>query len=45
LIDTNLSLAKIAWMAGFEHEEYMSVVFRREVGVPPGKYRRDRHNE
>jgi AraC-like DNA-binding protein len=36
---TNLSLEKIAGLAGFEHPEYMSVVFKRETGQTPGQYR------
>ncbi|MBL9163265.1 MAG: XylR family transcriptional regulator [Planctomycetaceae bacterium] len=36
---TNLSLEKIAGLAGFEHPEYMSVVFKRETGRTPGQYR------
>ena len=40
LRDSDLSLSEIAQRAGFEHEEYMSVFFRRETGMPPGKYRR-----
>lgn len=40
LIETELPLHKIARMTGFEHEEYMSVVFRRATGSPPGTFRR-----
>lgn len=40
LVETDLSLHKIARLTGFEHEEYMSVMFRRATGLPPGKYRR-----
>jgi len=36
---TGLSLEKIAALAGFEHPEYMSVVFKRETGDTPGHYR------
>jgi len=36
---TTLSLEKIARLAGFEHPEYMSVVFKRETGRTPGQYR------
>ncbi|QDT11106.1 xylose operon transcription regulator XylR [Planctomycetes bacterium K23_9] len=42
LVDTDLPLKTIARMTQFEHEEYMSVVFRRAMGSPPGKYRRER---
>jgi LacI family transcriptional regulator len=38
---TNLSLEKIARLAGFEHPEYMSVVFKRVTGQTPGQYRND----
>lgn len=40
LRDTELSLSQIAEKTGFEHEEYLSVFFRRALGLPPGKYRR-----
>jgi len=36
---TSLPLEKIARLAGFEHPEYMSVVFKRETGDTPGHYR------
>jgi LacI family transcriptional regulator len=36
---TSLPLEKIAHLAGFEHPEYMSVVFKRETGDTPGRYR------
>jgi LacI family transcriptional regulator len=41
LIDTDLTLSQIAHRTGFQHEEYMSVTFRRAVGVPPGQFRRE----
>lgn len=40
LADTDLPLAEIAVRTGFEHDEYLSVFFRKATGVPPGKYRR-----
>jgi LacI family transcriptional regulator len=40
LAQTTLPLEKIAELAGFEHPEYLNVAFKREVGIPPGKYRR-----
>jgi LacI family transcriptional regulator len=40
LSETDLSLAEIAGHAGFDHVEYLSVVFKREVGVTPGGFRR-----
>jgi LacI family transcriptional regulator len=36
---TTLPLEKIARLAGFEHPEYMSVVFKREIGETPGRFR------
>jgi len=39
LTETELSLEAIAPLVGFDHPEYMSVVFRREVGQTPGQYR------
>lgn len=41
LADTELSLNRIAELVGFEHPEYMSVVFKRETGQTPGQYRRE----
>lgn len=41
LRETDLSMSQIADRSGFRHVEYMSVVFKREVGVPPTTYRRD----
>jgi LacI family transcriptional regulator len=40
LQQSDLSLEDIAKHAGFEHTEYMSVVFKKRFGVSPGKYRR-----
>lgn len=39
LTETNLSLFQIAGRTGFEHVEYLSVVFKREVGMPPREFR------
>jgi LacI family transcriptional regulator len=39
LAETDLSLVAIAHRAGYKHVEYMSVVFKRETGLPPGAYR------
>ena len=39
LSQTDLSLADIAERTGFEHVEYLSVVFKKKVGVPPSQYR------
>jgi LacI family transcriptional regulator len=40
LAETDLRLERIAELAGFEHPEYMSVVFKRQTGQTPGEYRR-----
>ncbi|OAI51793.1 XylR family transcriptional regulator [Planctomycetaceae bacterium SCGC AG-212-F19] len=40
LAETDLRLERIAELAGFEHPEYMSVVFKRATGETPGAYRR-----
>ena len=39
LVETDLSLAAIAHRTAYRHEEYMSVVFKRETGLPPSRYR------
>ncbi len=40
LVQTDMGLAHIARLVGFEHPEYLSVVFKRESGETPGEYRR-----
>jgi LacI family transcriptional regulator len=40
LVETDLSVEAIAQLAGFDHPEYLSVTFKREVGLRPGAYRR-----
>ncbi|HXG62980.1 MAG TPA: DNA-binding transcriptional regulator [Planctomycetota bacterium] len=40
LVETDHSLERIASLAGFNHPEYMSVAFKRETGMTPGRYRR-----
>jgi LacI family transcriptional regulator len=40
LLDTDYPLKRIAEIAGFEHVEYMSVVFKRITGDSPGAFRR-----
>lgn len=40
LVETDLPLERIAELAGYKHAEYMSVVFRRELGQTPGSYRK-----
>ena len=39
LAETDLPLAVIAQRAGFAHVEYLSVVFKKHVGMPPSKFR------
>lgn len=41
LTETDYPLKKIAEIAGFEHVEYMSVVFKRLTGDSPGGFRRN----
>jgi len=36
---SDLSLAEIASRAGFKHDEYMTVAFKKQVGMPPSKFR------
>ena len=40
LAETDLKLEAVADRAGFRHVEYLSVVFKRVVGVPPSRWRR-----
>jgi LacI family transcriptional regulator len=39
LTTTDLPAEKIANLCGFEHSEYMYVVFKRHVGMTPGEFR------
>lgn len=41
LRDTDLPLAEVAKRTGYEHVEYLSVVFKKKIGVPPSTYRRE----
>lgn len=43
LAETDLSLAEIASLTGFEHDEYMSVFFKRSEAISPGKFRKSLH--
>ncbi len=43
LAETDLPLERIAYLTGFTHPEYLSVVFKRELGETPGQYRRRLH--
>lgn len=45
LRQTRLPLAEIAARCGFTHPEYFSVSFKRELGVTPGRFRRDAAQE
>jgi LacI family transcriptional regulator len=39
LTETDLTLDDIAARAGFAHVEYLSTVFKKKTGMPPGRYR------
>ena len=39
LSETDLPLSVIAERAGFQHVEYLSVVFKKKTGLPPSRYR------
>ncbi len=41
LADTEFKLHRIAELTGFEHREYLSVLFKREFGQTPGEFRRE----
>jgi LacI family transcriptional regulator len=40
LCDTNLTLDEVAQKAGFHHPEYLSAVFKKQLGTTPGKFRK-----
>ena len=40
LLSTDLSAERIAVLCGFEHPEYLHVVFKRVTGMTPGEFRR-----
>jgi LacI family transcriptional regulator len=40
LIDTDYPLDVVAARSGLSHAAYLNVLFKREVGVPPGEFRR-----
>ena len=40
LAETDFSLAIVAEKVGFDHPEYLSVIFKRKVGQTPGEFRR-----
>lgn len=39
LAETDLPLTLVAERSGFAHAEYLSVVFKKHVGMPPSQYR------
>lgn len=39
LLQSDLPLPVVAERAGFKHSEYFSVVFKKQVGLPPSQYR------
>ena len=41
LATTDLSLNEIAQRCGFRHSEYLSVVFKREIHITPGEFRKE----
>jgi len=41
LAETDLTLIDIAEKAGFKHQEYMGVVFRKHLGMTPAHFRRN----
>jgi len=40
LLETDLTLSEIATRTGYQHDEYLSVAFKKAVGCPPGRFRR-----
>ena len=40
LVETDLSLVEIARRTGFRHDEYLSVAFKKSVGIQPSRYRK-----
>ena len=42
LMETDLPLREVAQRAGFEHTEYLTVAFKREVGLTPTQFRSSR---
>ena len=43
LVESELSMERIAEKSGFAYVEYMSVAFKRVIGMPPSEYRRLYH--
>lgn len=40
LAESELSLVDVAGIAGFQHPEYMSRLFRKKMGITPGEFRK-----
>lgn len=40
MLHDDLPLAEIAYRCGFSHQEHMTRLFRRELGITPGAYRK-----
>ena len=40
LAESELPIAEVAQMAGFEHPEYMSRLFKKKLGTTPGEFRK-----
>ena len=43
-MDQSINLIDLAAMVGFEDQSYFTKVFKKVVGVSPGKYRENRGN-
>lgn len=41
---SNMSLSEIAHLVGFDDQSYFTRIFKRQVGIPPGKYRTNNAN-
>ena len=44
LSSTSRSAAQIAQEVGYESEAAFNRAFKRQYGLPPARYRRERHN-
>jgi LacI family transcriptional regulator len=40
LLETKLTLIDIALRSGFQHQEYMGVIFKKVIGMTPDGWRR-----
>jgi LacI family transcriptional regulator len=45
LTETDLTLVAIARRTGFAHDEYLSVAFKRVIGVPPSVFRNEQRSQ